>query len=237
MDPVADYERLEAFHAACLWAIFGPARAWAQHPEILFDSQEFLNQKPHFGVASRLTKLPPGWLHVGGIKDVPSCACYKSHCGKTWVWIMPDDAESFAQFVLAFQDIATLDLNIAYSPPLVVQLTTNSVTNLPDASDPKKAVTISTTEPRAIKLEYRDYINKVMRASLDSGKPVALTRAQWLEYTEPWTGLRTAPVQTPAASLPSRSPAGMQLLPPATMLPAARMIRPAPEMKFDLLPP
>jgi hypothetical protein len=237
VDPAADYERLEAFHAACLWVLFGPERAWAQHPEILGDAQEYLNQKPHFGVASRLAKLPPGWLRVGNLTDVPVNAYYKSHCGKTWVWVMPDAAESFAQFVLVFQDIATLDLNNVYSPPLVIQMTTYGVSNLPDASDPKKAVTISTTEPRAVKLAYRDYINKAIQASLDTGKPVALTRTQWLEYTEPWTGLRMAPVLSPAASMPSRTPAGIQLSPSATSHPATRMIRPAPEVKFNLLPP
>jgi hypothetical protein len=66
---------------------------------------------------------------------------------------------------------------------------------------------------------------------------VALTRAQWLEYTEPWTGLRMAPVLSPAASMPSRTPAGIQLSPSATSHPATRMIRPAPEVKFNLLPP
>jgi hypothetical protein len=237
VDPMADFERLEAFHAACLWALFGPERAWAQHPEILGDSQEYLNQKPHFGVAARLAALPPGWVHVGGPHDVPAAACLKGHCGKTWVWIMPELAESFAQFVLTFQDIATLDLNIVYSPPLVIQLTTSEVTNLPDPSDPKKAVTISTTEPRAVKPAYRNTIERAIQASLDSGNRVALTRAQWLEYTEPWTGLRTAPVLSPAPSMPSRTPAGISLLPPSPAQPATRMIRPAPEVRFDLPPP
>jgi len=237
LDPAADFERLEAFQAACLWALYGPERAWAQHPEILGDSREYLNQNPHFGVAARLAKLRPGWLHCGGPQDVPACACFKSHCGNTWVWVMPEDAESFAQFVLVFQDIATLDINIIYSPPLVVQLTTNEVTNLPDASDPKKAVTVSTTESRAVKPAYRNLIEKAIQSSLASGKPVALTRAQWFDYTEPWTGLRTAPVLTPAPSMPSRTPTAMQLLPPGTSQPSTRLIRPAPEMKFNLLPP
>jgi hypothetical protein len=236
VDPSADFERIEAFHAACLWALYGPEVAWERHPEILGDAQQFLNQKPHFGVATRLAKLAPGWVHTGRITDVPVDACYKSHCGKTWIWVMPGDAEAFAQFVLAFQDIATLDVNIIYSPPLVVQLTTYEVTRLPDATDPKKAVTISTVEPRAVKTAYRDYINKAIQSSLDSGKPVALTRAQWLECTEPWTGLRMASVLTPAPSMPSRTPSGLQLAPQAASNNATRMIRPAPEVKFDLPP-
>jgi hypothetical protein len=231
--PAIEPERVEALQAACLWALYGPERASAQYPEILGDPQEYLNQKPHFGVVSRLAKLPPGWLHVGGRKEVPPGACYKGHCGHTWVWVLPDDAEAFAQFVLVFQDIATLDMNIVYSPPLVVQLTTNEVTNLPDVSDPKKAVTISTTEPRAVKPQYRELINQAIQQSLDSGDPVALTRAQWLEYTEPWAGLRTVPLLQAAPSLPTRTPTGFHLS-PATMLPATRMIRPVPELRFSL---
>ena len=236
VDPMADFERLEAFHAACLWVLFGPDRAWDEHPEILGDSQDYLNQKPHFGVASRLAKLPPNWVKVGAALDVPHDACLKSHCGKTWVWVMPEDAEAFAQFVLAFQDIATIDLNIIYSPPLVIQLTTNEVTKLADMSDPKKAVTISTTEPRAVKMAYRDFINNAIQVSLASGKPVPLTRAQWLEYTEPWPGLRMAPVLSPAASMPSRTPAGIQLIPQGNSQSSSRMIRPVPDVKFELVP-
>jgi hypothetical protein len=236
VSPVTEYERLQALHAACLWALFGPERPSEKYPEILGDAQDFLNQKPHFGVASRLAKLPPGWLHVGGRKDVPSCACYKAHCGHTWVWVLPDDAEAFAQLVLVFQDIATLDINIVYSPPLVVQLTTNEVSSLQDVTEPTKAVTITTTEPRAVKLQYRDLINKAIQESLDSGKPVPLTRAQWLEYTVPWPGLRTVPLLTPGPSLPGRAPAGFQL-PPATSFPATRLIRPAPELRYNLPTP
>jgi hypothetical protein len=236
VDPMADYERLEAFRAACLWILFGPERAWAIHPEILGDAQDYLNQRPHFGVASRLAKLPPGWLHVGAHKDIPARACYKSHWGKTWVWVLPEDAEAFAQFVLVFQDIATIDLNIVYSPPLVVQVTTSEVTKLPDPTDPIKAVTISTTEPRAVKVAYRDFINKAIQASLESGQPAALTRAQWMEFTEPWTGLRMAPVLAAAPSMPSRVPASFQLLAPPASQSATRMIRPAPAVKYDLVP-
>jgi hypothetical protein len=211
VDPSAEYERIEAFHAACLWALFSPERATAKYSEILGDSQEFLNQNPHFGVASRLSKLAPGWINMGQHKDVPSCALLKAHCGTTWIWVMPENAEAFAQFVLVFQDIATLDINIVYSPPLIIQLTTNDVTKLPDASDKTKAVTITSTESRAVKREYRDFINNAIQESINSGKPVALTRAQWLEYTDPWAGLRTVPVLTPGASMPGRSPTGVQL--------------------------
>lgn len=237
VDPIVDFERLQALHAVCLWALFGPGRAFERHGEILGDAREYLNQKPHFGVATRLAKLPPpGWVHVGGHRDVPPTACYKTHCGDTWIWIMPEHAEAFAQLVLVFQDIATLDTNIMYAPPLVVQLTTNEVTRLKDPSDPGKAVTISTTESRAVKPAYRDLINQALRTSLETGKPVALTRQQWLEYTEPWAGLRTVAVQTPAPSQPGRTPSGVSLTPPTASQSATRLIRPAPEVRFQLMP-
>jgi hypothetical protein len=236
VDPVVDFERLQALHATCLWALFGPQRAWERHPEILGDAQEYLNQKPHFGVASRLAKLPPDWVHYGRHRDVPHSACYKAHCGDTWIWIMPEHAEAFAQLVLVFQDIATLDINIAYSPPLVVQVTTNEVSKLKDPSDPTKAVTISTSEPRAVKLTYRELINKALQVSLESGKPVPFTRTQWLEYTEPWTGMRTVPVLSPAPTQPGRTVASVPLSTPTAAHSAARLIRPAPDVKFQVLP-
>ncbi len=234
VDPVVDFERLEALHGACLWALFGPRHASERYPEMLGDAQQYLNQKPHFGVASRLGKLPVGWVGVGRHRDVPHAALYKASCGDTWIWIMPEHAEAFAQLVLVFQDIATLDLNIVYSPPLVIQLTTNEVSKLADASDPTKAVTISTVEARAVKLAYRELINKALQDSLENGKPVPFTRAQWLEYTEPWTGMRTVPVQSPAPSQPGRTAAGMPLTPITTSPGATRLIRPAPEVKFNL---
>jgi hypothetical protein len=168
--------------------------------------------------------------------DVPHSACYKAHCGDTWIWIMPEHAEAFAQFVLAFQDIATLDINVVYSPPLVIQLTTNEVTKLKDPSDPGKAVTISTTEPRAVKLAYRDRINNALRTSLETGNPVPFTRAQWLEFTEPWTGMRTAPVLSPAPTQPGRTVASAPLSTPAAAPAATRLIRPAPAIQFQALP-
>jgi hypothetical protein len=236
VDPVVDFERFQALHATCLWVLFGPQRAWEQYPEILGDAQEYLNQKPHFGVAERLAKLPPDWVQVGRHLDVPHSACYKAHCGGTWIWIMPEHAEAFAQLVLAFQDIATLDLNIVYSPPLVIQLTTNEISKLNDPSDPTKAVTISTSEPRAIKPAYREVINRALQVSLETGTPVPFTRAQWLEYTEPWTGMRTAPVLSPAPTQPGRTVASVPLSTPTAAPAATRLIRPAPEVRFQALP-
>jgi len=108
MDPAAEFEQLEAMHAACLWAICGPEAAWRAYPTgILGDPREYLDGKPHFGVEKRLMKTRPNWIHCGRLKDVPARALYKAQKGRTWIWVMPEDSESFSQFTLVLQDIAT----------------------------------------------------------------------------------------------------------------------------------
>jgi hypothetical protein len=50
----------------------------------------------------------PGWFMVGSRHDVPKDACYVGHCGKTYVWVMPDHVVDLSNFTLAILDIATL---------------------------------------------------------------------------------------------------------------------------------
>jgi hypothetical protein len=211
IDPLVEFEKLEALHAACLWAVYGPEYALAQYPGILGNERDFLDQKPHFAVQERLSKILPGWVHCGERKDVPESARYKGHHGKTWVWVMPEESEAFAQFTLVLQDITTLDISSGYyGYPLLVTLTTYEVTKLPDASDPTKAATISTSEVRAIKKEYREFVNKAIQDSLASGAPVSLTRAQWLTYSDLWQGVRSnSPTPT---SLAGRTPTNQQTI-------------------------
>lgn len=219
VDPAAEYERLEALHAACLWVLFGPDRAHSRYPEILGSQYEYLNTNPHFDVEKQLAQIPPGWLHVGKLKDVPPCARYKGHKGETWVWVMPNDAESFAQFTLVLLDIATLELTYSVnSTPIVVVLTTISPTKIPDVADRTKAVVITTSEQRYVKKEYKEVIEKEIQKSMETGNPVALTRAQWLAYTNPWFGARSVPAGTPAPSLPTRPSTSVQL-PTVTAIP------------------
>jgi hypothetical protein len=78
---------------------------------------------------NRLVRLPQGWLHIGRLCDVPLTACYKDHCGDTWVWVMPDGIEGLAGFTLVLQDIATLNVTPSdgsvppnITPPLLVTL-------------------------------------------------------------------------------------------------------------------
>jgi hypothetical protein len=205
VDPSAEWERIAALHAACLWVLYGPERANAAHPGILGDPQVYLDQKPHFAVESRLAKIPPGWIHVGKLKDVPACALYKAHRGKTWVWVLPECAEAFAQFTLVLQDIATLDSNVFYNPPLLIALTENEISKLPDVSDKTKAVTIATSQIRAVKVNRKAEVEAAIQESLRTGKTVNLSRAQWLEYTEPWFGTRNYTAAAPAPSIAGRA--------------------------------
>jgi len=124
IDPVADYSQLQAMRAACRWVLYGPEHANGDPPGILNSPTQDPSPGPHFGVADRLARLPAGWLHVGGLKDVPLGACHKGHFDSTWVWVMPDGTEGLADFTLVLHDIATLDPNAGanIAPPLLVIL-------------------------------------------------------------------------------------------------------------------
>jgi hypothetical protein len=193
---------------------------------------DYLDTNPHLGVLHRLEKIPPGWLHYGPRNAVPACARYKGHKGQTWVWVMPNDTEAFAQFTLVLHDIATLDWSVITTPPLLVTLTTSERTKLPDPTakaDDKKAVIISTSETRSVKREYRTEIEKAIQKGMESGQ-VNLTRAQWLAYTDPWFGTRYYPVPTPAATQPGRSSPTQLQLPasagtPAPLVPYLRILQ------------
>ena len=50
-----------------------------------------------------------GWYGVGGCRDVPGGACYVTHCGHTYVWVMPDGLEALSRLTLVVLNVATLD--------------------------------------------------------------------------------------------------------------------------------
>lgn len=239
VDPTVEYQQLQAMHAACLWALFGPECAARAYPTgILGDPQQYLDGKPHFGVEKRLSTLRPGWVQIGRLQDVPHCARFKAHKGKTWVWVMPQDSESFAQFTLVLQDIATLDAAIIASPPILVQLTTVQTTSLPDPTagpGGNKNVAIKSLEIRAVKKEYKELIEKAIQAgiSAEEGKTgkVNLTWAEWMAYTEPWAGVRGQSGSTPTT--PSPASTSMSVAAPTGVLlttpnPAAPSLPPTP---------
>jgi hypothetical protein len=52
-------------------------------------------------------QIPAGWVCVGRKRDVPRDACIVSHCGKTYVWVVPGHSKDFADFALFMLNIAT----------------------------------------------------------------------------------------------------------------------------------
>jgi hypothetical protein len=125
LDPVADYSRLEALRCACNWVVRGPGEGCDHCQSLLADPEKDLSPGSHFGVLARLERLPKGWLHVGRLDEVPLSACYKAHCGTTWVWVTPDGMEGLNDFILVFHDIATIDIDsgATVTPPVLVTLT------------------------------------------------------------------------------------------------------------------
>jgi hypothetical protein len=121
--PVAEYTQLAAMRCACLWVLDGPERACNDCPGLLDSAEYDHSLGPHYGVAERLERITPGWLGVGKLKDVPRGACYKAHCGNTWVWVTPEGMKGLADFTLVLLDIATLDVaHGAGESPIVVTL-------------------------------------------------------------------------------------------------------------------
>ncbi|HLN33307.1 MAG TPA: hypothetical protein VK395_36605 [Gemmataceae bacterium] len=63
------------------------------------------------GVHERLRDMGTGWVHYGPLSKVPLQARYKAHCGDTWIWILPCDADKLSSFTIVIQDIARVDSN------------------------------------------------------------------------------------------------------------------------------
>jgi hypothetical protein len=106
LEPVSDHEKVEAAWAALRWAVWGPPSPGSP-PDVWLKT---------FQVDKDLEALPPGWLGVGGWKDVPKGACYKAHCHGHWVWVTPEGMEGLSALTLVLLDIATVDLNSLRAP-------------------------------------------------------------------------------------------------------------------------
>ena len=96
LDPIVVPEKLEAMRAACQWMIYGPEMLSSLDHSLLASPDVDPSPGRHFGVEKQLAQLPPGWLGCGKRKDVPRGACYRAHCGHTWVWVMPEGTEALA---------------------------------------------------------------------------------------------------------------------------------------------
>ena len=203
VSPVADYTQLNAMRYACRWVLAGPESLGPEGAHMLSDPEIDTTNGPHFGVADRLARLPLGWLHVGRLRDVPVTARYKDHCGDRWVWVMPDGMEGLAGFTLVLQDIATLDITPSDStitpptitPPLLVTLLV--VEDFPDANTkPPNGFSgnLIFNLNRVIRPEYKQIIEEKMKQSAASNprKTVQISWNEWMMWTTPYQGQRTA---------------------------------------------
>src|SRR6516162_4729530 len=55
-----------------------------------------------------LTRIQPGWFHVGRRRDVPKDACYVGMSGHTYVWVSSDGREELTQFTLIVLKLSEL---------------------------------------------------------------------------------------------------------------------------------
>jgi hypothetical protein len=157
LDPVVVPEKLRAMRCACWWVLCGPEKGDSDfnvhlgkyHPA---DPKAGFRGDPagfYFDVAERLGKIEPGWLHIGCRREVPKAACYHAHCGKTYVWVMPDGIAGLSDFTLALQGIARVAIASVYFPlPQTRILKTE--TSVPDAANPghqiKETITVYVDE-------------------------------------------------------------------------------------------
>jgi hypothetical protein len=131
LDPVTGPERLVAIRAACRWALWGPQALPPEDHRILsaFDESLPLNTEAeylaaagyYFAVATDLDKIPSGWLHVGGLKDVPRHAVFTAHSGHTWVWVCADGMEALSAFTLVVHILSRTAADSVFHPAPAVR--------------------------------------------------------------------------------------------------------------------
>jgi hypothetical protein len=134
LDPIIHSSKLEAMRACAKWVLLGQGSLDEEEIGLLI-SPDVAAPGPHrhFDVVSRLAALPEGWLHVGGLRDVPVHACYKAHCGKTWVWVDQAGMKGLANYCLILQDIGRVNIN---SPSLFTLPPTYSFMNFATLDSP-----------------------------------------------------------------------------------------------------
>jgi hypothetical protein len=57
---------------------------------------------------TELSRIGPGWFHIGTKHEVPRDACYVGHDGPTYVWVCPEGREALTQFTLTAMKLGTL---------------------------------------------------------------------------------------------------------------------------------
>jgi hypothetical protein len=112
VDPVVDPEKLEAMRWCFRYVVYGRQSLGGDGVSLLARPDQVpAASGRHFGVLDQLERLPPNWLSVGSLSDVPLNACYKAHVGNAWAWVAPDGVKGLADFTLILQDIARISIN------------------------------------------------------------------------------------------------------------------------------
>jgi hypothetical protein len=94
--PLNNPDRLKAMKAAYL-TVIDPARV---DPNDESKLNQVIGRDPSYAINH-------GWLETGGRWDVPKHAWRVGHCGRTYVWVMPENAEDFTRFVLLTLNLAS----------------------------------------------------------------------------------------------------------------------------------
>ena len=55
-----------------------------------------------------LSRIRPGWFHVGRKRDIPHNACYIGKSGNSYVWVCPEGREQLTDFTLTVLKLSTL---------------------------------------------------------------------------------------------------------------------------------
>jgi hypothetical protein len=108
--PLNNPDRLKAMKAAYL-TVLNPAMV---DPNDEAKLNKAIADDPSYAISQ-------GWIGAGCRWDVPKHAWRVAHCGKTYVWVMPDRAEDFTRFVL-------LTLNLASWQPSAGGTSTGAIT-------------------------------------------------------------------------------------------------------------
>ena len=95
--PLNNPDRLKAMKAAYL-SVIDPALV---DPNDAYKLHQVIGQDPSYAMAG-------GWLETGRWWSVPRHAWRVGHCGRTYVWVMPEHAEDFTRFVLLTLNLASV---------------------------------------------------------------------------------------------------------------------------------
>jgi hypothetical protein len=97
--PLNNPDRLQAMHAAYISVLDPMAVDDAENQKL----QAIIGKDPSYAIE-------PGWICTGRWHDVPKHAAWAAHCGRVYVWVMPESTAQLGRFRLLLLNIAT------YSP-------------------------------------------------------------------------------------------------------------------------